>query len=359
MVEKKEPEIIERVVLTLFFVLMLYLGYLIMRPFLLTIITAAILTYITFPLYKKISARLKDRKVLASIIMVLFVFLVIAAPLSFLGTFIAQESVSGLNRIVDISQEFVAGGGCQNMNSTACVMFDQALDFSRTEFFDRFVKSGMPDFSLLNTGQGFFFSVTGFIVHFFITLFALFFFFIDGEHISEVLTQSLPLKKRYRELIVKRFKDITAGVMYGQLLTSVIQGLVAGLGFFIFGIQSPVLLGLLTAFTSLIPFLGAFSVWFPAAALKIIFAAVNNDMSGVWMGIGLVIYGTIVISTIDNIIKPKFIGDRAQLHPVLALVGVLGGISVFGIIGILLGPLIMALLVSTLEIYRKNIQQLR
>ncbi|MFW6231028.1 MAG: AI-2E family transporter, partial [Nanoarchaeota archaeon] len=278
---------------------------------------------------------------------------------SMIGTYVGREAVSGLNSLVDAAETAISLGGCEQGNSTLCVMLDQTLEFSRTEFFDRFVKGGLPQFSLISSGQGFFFSVTGFIVHFFIMLFVLFFMFIDGKNISQKFLDSLPLKRRYRDVLVNRFRSITSGVIYGQLLTSIIQGLVAALGFWIFQIKSPVLLGVLTAFTSMIPFLGAFSVWMPIATIKIIASAVSNDMSGVWMGIGLVIYGTVIISTIDNIIKPKFISDRAQLHPVLALVGVLGGISVFGIIGILLGPLIMALFISTLGIYKEHINQLR
>ena len=354
--DRKESEIFERFFLILFFAIIFYLAYIVARPFLLTVITSGILAFVTYPLYRKILKILYNKKIIASIIMMIFVFSVIAIPISLLGSFLAREAIVGMNSLISFGQEFLVEGGCADSESAFCIMLDQAILFTQSEFFERFIRQSIPNLSLIGTGQGFFLSVTGFIFHSFVMFFAMFFFFIDGDAISYWLKDSIPLKKRYREMIVDRFKSITSGVIYGQLLTSLIQGLLAGIGFYIFELGSPVLFGLLTAFASLFPFVGAIGIWLPATVVKIAYSLSINDMNGVWLGIGMVIYGSFIVSMVDNFIRPKFIGDRAKLHPVLAFMGVLGGISAFGIIGLLLGPLIMALLVSTVEIYKEHIR---
>ncbi len=356
MAEKKNSTMLEKFFLILFFVVLFYLSYLVFRPFLLTVITAGILAYITFPLYKKLLKVVRQRH-LAAIIMSLFVFLAIAAPISVLGTYVWNEAVEGFGSLVEFMGEISEEGGCEDSDSPICLFIDQAMSIYQSDFFDRFIEDRMPNLSLIATGQGLIFSVTGFIFHLFITFFSMFFFFIDGDTIAKNLKDAIPLRKDYKDMIINRFKSITSGVIYGQLMTSLVQGVLAGLGFYFFDVGSPVLFGLLTAFTSMFPFIGAIGVWLPAAIVKISYSLAIEDIPAVWMGLGFVVYGTFIVSTVDNFIRPKFIGDKARLHPILAFVGVLGGIALFGIVGLLLGPLVMALLVSTLEIYSKHIEE--
>ncbi|MFP4117908.1 MAG: AI-2E family transporter [Candidatus Woesearchaeota archaeon] len=356
MAEKKNSTMLEKFFLILFFLILFYLSYLVFKPFLITIMTAGVLAYITYPLYKRLLSFVRLRY-LAAFIMTLFVFVVVAAPISIVGTHIWNEAVEGFGTLVGFADELLEEGGCEGSDSSICVFANQVVTLYQSEFFDRFIQDNIPDFSLVSSGQGLIFSVTGFIFHFFITFFAMFFFFADGDSIAKGLKGAIPLKKDYKDMIINRFKSITSGVIYGQLMTSLIQGLLAGIGFYIFDIGSPVLFGLLTAFTSMFPIIGAAGVWLPAAIVKISYSFAIEDIPAVWMGVGFVIYGTLIVSMVDNFLRPKFIGDKTRLHPILAFVGVLGGIALFGIIGLLLGPLVMALLVSTLEIYAKDLEK--
>ncbi len=354
--QKNEAEFFERVFLIGFFIIIFVLSYIVARPFLLTVITSGVLAFVTYPLYKKLLKIFFGKKIITSVVMLLFVFFAIATPISILGSFLAQEALTGINSLVEYAQTAFSDGVCVDSESSFCLMVDQSLAFMQSEFFERYIRQSLPNFSIFQTGQGFFLSVTGFIFHSFVMFFALFFFFVDGEEIGTMIKDSIPLRKKYRELIVEKFKKITSGVVYGQLLTSLIQGILAGIGFYIFDLGSPILFGLITAFTSLFPFVGAIGVWLPATIVKIVYSISIDNAAGVWQGIGMIIYGSFIVSMVDNFIRPKFIGDKAKLHPILAFVGVLGGISVFGIIGLLLGPLIMALLVSTIDIYKEMIK---
>ncbi len=356
MADKKNSTILEKFFIILFFLILFYLSYLVFRPFLITVITAGVLAYVTFPLYKKLLKVLRSRYA-SAILMSLIVFAVVAGPISLLGTFVWNEAVEGFGALVDFAGEVLDEGGCEEDGGTICELADQAIRLYQSEFFDRYIEDQMPDLSIIRMGPGFFLSVTGFIFHVFITFFAMFFFFIDGEKIAKSLKEAIPLKKNYKDMIINRFESITHGVIYGQLMTSLVQGILAGIGFYMFDVGSPVLFGLLTAFTSMFPFIGAIGVWLPAAIVKISYSLAIDDIAAVWQGLGFVVYSTFIVSTVDNFIRPKFIGDKAKLHPILAFVGVLGGIALFGIIGLLLGPLVMALLVSTLEIYTKTVEE--
>ncbi len=357
---KKNVGLVEKIVLVAFFLLILVLTFLIAKPYLLTILTASVLAYITYPLYIKVLALVKFKHVAASI-MVLFVFLVVAIPMFFLGSLIAKQTAVGLATGFEYIDNVIAQEDCSLNSKTLCTLINQTKAFTTTQIYDTYLKTDFPGLmspvdSLLQFSSKSFFALTGFLVQFFIMLFALFFFFIDGNLIWEKISLALPMSKRYKDRIIQKFKDTTSGVVYGQLLTSLIQGFVASIGFILFQAPSAIMFGVVTAFTSMIPFLGAVSVWLPLAVIKIVTSTIHNDIGGVWLGIGLGLYGLIFISTVDNIIKPKLIGEKAQLHYFFALIGVLGGISLFGIIGVLLGPIIMSLFVTVFNIYSEYLE---
>ena len=129
-----------------------------------------------------------------------------------------------------------------------------------------------------------------------------------------------------------------------MILIAIIQGAVGALGLWLFRAPSPVILGIVMVILIILPVVGAVLIWLPIAIIKIL----QGDM---FNGIGLLLFGILILSTIDNFIRPKIIGTRAKIHPVIILIGVLGGIELFGIIGMVLGPLILGILSVFLEFY--------
>lgn len=138
----------------------------------------------------------------------------------------------------------------------------------------------------------------------------------------------------------------------GQIVVGIVQGTLAWAGFLFLGVPNPVLWGFLTALISIIPLLGAVLIWFPIDIYLFIMGYMTGEY---WRAIALLVYGIFVISTIDNILKPKIVGQRAKIHPLVILFGILGGIQLFGIPGILIGPLVLTLFDLVIEIYRETL----
>ena len=164
----------------------------------------------------------------------------------------------------------------------------------------------------------------------------------------------MPFDSAHVNLITKRFNEVTYAVVYGNVVVAVIQGGLTALGFLMFSAPSPIIWGLVTIFTSLIPFLGAVVVWLPASIILVVSGYTSGDGLMILRGVGLFLFGIFFISSIDNILKPRLIGGRANLHPALVLVGVIGGISALGVIGLIIGPVLVALATTVISIASKS-----
>jgi len=175
---------------------------------------------------------------------------------------------------------------------------------------------------------------------------ALFFFFRDGARYAKLLVELLPLEEKYSQVAVTTFSRTVTAVVRGMFITAFLQGILAGIGFSIAGVPVPVLLGLLTTITSMIPFLGATSVWLPAS-IWLLFQGQT------FWGIGLALYGALIVSTVDNVIKPMIIGETTKIPVFLLFFTILGGLKVYGVLGIFLGPIILAMGMAFLTIYKE------
>ncbi|PKN24436.1 MAG: hypothetical protein CVU64_22130 [Deltaproteobacteria bacterium HGW-Deltaproteobacteria-21] len=185
-----------------------------------------------------------------------------------------------------------------------------------------------------------------FTLHALFVAVALFFFFRDGARYAGLLVELLPLEEKYSQVAVATFSKTVTAVVRGMFITAFLQGVLAGTGFAIAGVPVPVLLGILTAVTSMIPFLGATSVWLPASIWLLV------DGQTFW-GIGLALYGLLIVSTVDNVIKPLIIGETTKIPVFLLFFTIPGGLKVYGVLGIFLGPIILAMGMAFLTIYKE------
>jgi len=180
-----------------------------------------------------------------------------------------------------------------------------------------------------------------------VTIFVFFFALRDGEKAIEYLKSISPLKKETEERFFKRFKDVTNSVLLGQILVGIIQGTVAGIGFFIFGVHNALLLTLISIGFSIIPMIGPAVVWFPVLVIMLISG--KTDTAFLFL-----LYNLLLTSLIDNLIRPYVVSKKTQINSAIILVGMIGGFLVFGIIGFIIGPLILAYVLLVLEIYKKR-----
>lgn len=185
-----------------------------------------------------------------------------------------------------------------------------------------------------------------------IMILAFYFFLLDGPGMLETFKGLSPIDDEHEQELVSEFGRVSRAVVIATLLSAIVQGLLAGIGFYFAGLESIFLLTVLSGVLAMVPFFGAASVWVPCA-LYLYF--VDNNLTA---AIGLTIYGTAVISMADNVIKPMVLHGQSNLHPLLAFLSVIGGVGALGPIGILIGPMIVAFLQTLLKILRQEMMLL-
>ncbi len=188
------------------------------------------------------------------------------------------------------------------------------------------------------------------LMGFVILVISLYFFFADGSRMILTMMRLSPLDDEYEKRLLLEFDQISRAVVLASVLSALAQGVLSAIGFWIADLPMVIFLFLITSFMSLVPFLGAASVWIPCA---IYLAAIEHRMGAAIM---LALYGAVVVSSVDNVIKMYVLQGHSQLHPLLALLSVLGGIQVFGPIGILVGPMVVVFLQTLLEILNHELE---
>ncbi|MFH1173856.1 MAG: AI-2E family transporter [archaeon] len=308
------------------------LGFFVLRPYLMYVI-AAILLLVAF---KPVSIWLHERinnRILVSIIMLLLILIIIVLPGAFLIKNLFQETSRIYSSIV-VPESFAS------INQKISALLGTNVDVSA--LLSNVVK-GMNDYLLSKSFKAVT-AVTDIAVGLFIMFFILFYGFksIHGPWFR--LGKLIPLDDRRKRRIFSEIETVTNAVVFGQGVAALAQGAVGLLGFLIFGLPNPFFWGLAMAVFSFIPFLGTPLVWLPAGILELL----NGNTT---IGILFLLYNLIFTTNVDNLIKPYLISSRSRLHPIIVVLGVFGGISAFGIIGMILGPIILALLIILLEEY--------
>jgi predicted PurR-regulated permease PerM len=172
----------------------------------------------------------------------------------------------------------------------------------------------------------------------------MFFFLVDGREILARIRSFLPLDDTHAQRLLDRFVSVTRATLKGTILIGLAQGTLAGVGFAVAGIDGAVFWGTVMTFLSVLPGIGTAIIWLPASAVLLaggrVWAAV---LLGVWCGA--------IVGSIDNVMKPRLVGRDTKMHPLFIFLGTLGGISLFGVVGFLLGPIVAALFVTVWEIW--------
>jgi predicted PurR-regulated permease PerM len=192
---------------------------------------------------------------------------------------------------------------------------------------------------LASSGGTFVMGALGTLVSFLLMLFVLFFVLRDGPELAQKVVQMLPIEERRRASLWQHLADVTRAVFMGIGVTALIQGTLVGTGFWIAGLPSPLVFGVVGALFALVPLVGTTIVWGPGA----IFLAIHGDYG---QALFLALWGVIVVGMVDNFLRPLLISGRAEVPTLAVFVGVMGGLSAFGFIGLFLGPIVLGLLVA-------------
>lgn len=317
-----------------FLILIGALAFLISLPYMQAIVLAAALAVICYHPYSWLARKLKYEG-LAAALMILLVIAVLFVPISLIGIQAFREVTNLYN--------FVSNYNIQSLQDNPVI----------AKFLDRFSPGALdhPQDILKNVldwfvaSAGYFFSSTiAIFLNTVLCIFALFYFLKDGKSLREWLIAFTPLPARYDVMILDRLNDTVKSVIRGYLVIGVIHGLAAGIGLTIFGVPNATLWGIVVAIAALVPAVGATTVYLPS----IIYLFLQGHAGA---AIGLWIWWLAMIMLIDNILTPKLVSRGASIHPFAVFVAVIGGISFFGPIGFLIGPLVFSLFFALLDIY--------
>ena len=309
------------------FVLVVLLAFLMVKPFLGSIVAGIFLCYIFYPLYQRMLSVVKNSNVAAAL-MTSLVLLVIIIPLALLAQLIIVE-VMGMYSKVNLQQTVSSIVSYFNGD-----LQDVLADITKQVL--SFMASLLSSFVL---------SLPQKILNAFILAMTMFASFKGGEKLVNDIKAILPIRSAYKNSFINRFKQITDAIVYGVVIVSLVQGIAAMIAFYIFGVSSPALLGFLTFLAALLPIVGPAVVWVPVA----LFEYLSGNTS---VAIGLVVYSIIVQNLLlELVVKTKIIGTKGKTPPLLVLLGIVGGVMAFGFIGILLGPIILVILIEFLKVY--------
>lgn len=332
-----------------------YFLFKILSPFLTVIFVAAILAITFNPVYKWILNFFRGWQRSASLVTCLLVILVTVAPITVFILMLTSEGVTTYHLVQDKIESGVFDKYFQwEEGSFIYDLTNQVgsvVDFEKLDIKQNIIDMARTLSTFLVTQTGTLIkSVSNLVLSFLIMLFAMFYFFKDGERIVDKIGSISPLPTVHENQLFSKMNSMVKSIMVGVFLTAVIQGVIGGIGFAIAGISSPVFWGTAIALSSMIPVFGTAMIWVPAA---IILAILGSYGAAIF----LFIWGLLVIGGIDNIVRPMLIGGKAHTYPLLTFFVILGGVWTMGFKGVIIGPLVLMALISLLHIYEAEYQK--
>ncbi|MBM4306503.1 MAG: AI-2E family transporter [Deltaproteobacteria bacterium] len=332
-----------------------YYLYQILSPFLASIIWAILLAIVFYPLFLKLERLLKKKRVLSALAMTLFALLVIVLPVSLLMISLANEVIDFYHHLDEMMKTGQLQASLSQIGEFPLLKWvlerlKPHVDLSQVDPL-RFLLKNVQQIStfLFNQTSNLLKGVSTFVAGFFFTLLSLYYLFKDGDHLLKRIKEIVPLPPIESQMTIERFKAMISATLYGGILIAILQGILGGVSFWVLGISSPVFWGTMMAFLSFIPMGGTALIWCPAAIFLLLQGAILK-------GIILLGLGVLLISMIDNLLRPLLVSTKTNIHPLLLFFSVLGGIQAFGMIGLVGGPLIMTLALTLVEIYIQGIK---
>ncbi len=335
---------------------LLYILFLLFQPFLTALIWAAILVTLTFPLHQRLLNKWPKRPEMVSGLMCLGLTLLLVLPATFLGIILVQDLNEGAVKLT---------ASLQKMD------YDAWLNFQHPFFQQKWVKQGLDmasqyvDFEALDlkstalnsaqkissfaleSSKGFLAAFSNFMFLLVMIEIIMFFFFRDGKQYMNYFKSLIPIESQQKDLVLGRMQEVIRASIFGSVGTAVAQGFIGGAAFVALGVPSAILWSVIMVFASFLPLAGPFVVWVPVAIYLL--------FQGFWIkALILTLWGTLVVGTVDNIIRPLLIrsvsSEGNQLNTLVLFLAVLGGVKVFGFLGIVLAPLLVVLVLTLLEL---------
>ncbi len=333
------------------FFLIIYVSFLIVQELIGAIISAILLAYLFYPAYEWLHKRIRHQ-ITASLLTTILILLILFIPMIFITQALvhqAQQTYVELKSVVKEDGTIA----CDSETNTICALYSDTLIVFHQYGLEKTLNGALVELGkkVYFLSSQLVFKIPKKLLQFFVMLLTLFYMFIEGKKLYLWFFEMLPLKKKHAQHIMEQIKETTYAVMYGQVIISLLQGIIATIVFFLFGIPHALLLGVIMTILAILPMVGVGLIWLPTMFYFIITGLSSDDQSLVIKGIGLLVLYGITIWPLELVLKPRIIGDRAKLHSLLIFIGVVGGIAFFGALGMILGPLVLSILVTMIRLY--------
>ncbi|MFA7707636.1 MAG: AI-2E family transporter [Candidatus Pacearchaeota archaeon] len=316
---------------------LIILTWLIIKPLTIAIISGLLLAYVLFPFYEWVLKKVKNEFSSALLVCLALLLLFVGLAGIIISTLLDQAialylSLQGL----DLSAILL---------KTLPTILSTEISSTLVGSVNTFISNSLA--YALSSFNSFILNIPTIALKIFVAAFVFFFVLKDGKKAIEYIKSLDILEKENQEKFFIQFKNVTYSVLVGQVVVGIIQGMVAGAGYFVFRVPNALLLTLFTMFVAIIPFIGAWIGWVPVVIY--LFAIGRTEA-----GLGLLIYGLLVVSLIDNVLRTIIVSKKTKINSAIVIVGMIGGLFAFGVLGLIIGPLVLAYILLVIEIYRKR-----
>jgi len=314
------------------------------------VLLGMLIASVFYPLRNSLARLLRNRDTVVSLIMTMVILVILVLPVGWFGGTLSKEALEfynktrsavSLNRVQELIQGDTKWGirlrkaarklGIQP-NPENIEKVSSAVGKKVGFFLYKQIRSAVSN-------------VMSFLIHFFLMMLTIFYILRDGSRLKQYLIQLIPIPKDQLEKVAYKFTEMGKGIFVGNGLSGAVQGILGGLGFYFFGLPSPFLWGTVIAFMAFLPIIGASVVYIPATVVLLAEGKIGTAA-------GFFIYNICYSSFVEYLAKPKLIGQEMKMNPFLVFIGIIGGMKLFGIMGIIYGPLIITIFLTLAEIYR-------
>ena len=330
------------VVLLVVFISAVFLSMI--RSFLMAIFLAGIFAALARPICDGLQNVLKGRRGPASVLTLLLIVIVVVLPLGVLTGVVTGQAIKVSQSAMPWVKAQINQPGAVTDFLATIPYYDQIAPHSEVILRKAGQMVGGISQFLINNLSSATIGAVNFLFMLFVWLYTMYFFLMDGEKLLEKILYYLPLEDDDEQQMLERFTSVTRATLKGTAVIGILQGGLAGLAFWAVGIPSATFWGVIMVVLSIIPSVGTAVVWLPAAVILGFGGAVGK-------AVGLFIFCALVVGSLDNLLRPILVGKDTQMHELMIFFGTMGGIFMFGMIGVIIGPIVAALFVTVWEIY--------
>lgn len=334
----------------------------IISPFIPSIVIGAVIATGFYPIHALVLKKTGSRRTTSTLISLFIILAVVLVPVSWFISYITGQAIdmylyiepkvgalltTDFHLIPKIVEDNATFGGIykyfQNITETLPIKTTDVVSFITT------LIQNVSQF-LVNQSTAIAKEISVLAIHFFVLILSIFFFLRDGDRLVREVKEVLPMAKEYREILFEKLQKMSTGILYGIFGAAMFQGFLGGIGFALAGIGDAAFWGTVMAFFAIVPYIGCTLIWIPAVIILLI--------TGHWIAaLFLGLWGTFIVGTIDNLIKPLVIGEKARIHPLLSFITILGGIFTMGLPGLIIAPYLLSLCLTFLHIYKLEYQK--